>query len=146
MVSLKTSGIVVSWGAVLGWMGLIFYFSQQPAVAATAISFPILRLLPEWTLQWVYHGSVFGVLSALVYVAIRLTFSWPWFAIGIVAFVLSVGYGVTDEFHQYFVSGRSADAADVGRDAIGAFFVVACVHISIVVTTKLMSRRSYPDR
>lgn len=36
------------------------------------------------------------------------------------AILITVGYGVTDEFHQLFVPGRSADVYDVLADAIGA--------------------------
>jgi VanZ family protein len=31
-----------------------------------------------------------------------------------------VAYGVTDEWHQSFVPGRSADAIDLVADAVGA--------------------------
>ena len=36
------------------------------------------------------------------------------------AFVIAVLYGVSDEFHQSFVPGRTPDAADVLADAVGA--------------------------
>jgi len=41
------------------------------------------------------------------------------------AWLLSVGYGVTDEFHQSFTPGRTPDVADVYADAIGACLGVA---------------------
>jgi len=43
------------------------------------------------------------------------------------AWLLSVAYGSTDEFHQSFTPGRTPDIADVYADAIGACLgVVAC--------------------
>lgn len=36
------------------------------------------------------------------------------------AAVAAVAYGVTDEWHQSFVPGRSADAIDLVADAVGA--------------------------
>lgn len=36
------------------------------------------------------------------------------------AVLLAVAYGVSDEFHQMFVPGRSAELADLGADAMGA--------------------------
>jgi VanZ family protein len=36
------------------------------------------------------------------------------------AFAIAAGYAVTDEFHQMFVPGRSADVYDLAADAIGA--------------------------
>lgn len=39
---------------------------------------------------------------------------------GIAAIVLATLYGVSDEFHQLFVPGRSADPYDVLADGVGA--------------------------
>jgi VanZ family protein len=36
------------------------------------------------------------------------------------AAAITIVYGVTDEFHQSFVPGRSADAYDLAADAAGA--------------------------
>jgi VanZ family protein len=41
------------------------------------------------------------------------------------AFLLPLAYGVSDEFHQHFVPGRSVDPLDVLADATGALLVVA---------------------
>ncbi len=38
----------------------------------------------------------------------------------VIAIVLATLYGVSDEFHQLFVPGRSADRYDVLADCIGA--------------------------
>lgn len=40
--------------------------------------------------------------------------------IAAVALLISVAYGISDEFHQSFVPGREASAYDVLTDAIGA--------------------------
>jgi VanZ family protein len=37
-----------------------------------------------------------------------------------IAIALTVAYGATDEFHQRFVAGRTADLADLAADAVGA--------------------------
>lgn len=44
---------------------------------------------------------------------------------GFVAILLATLYGVTDEFHQLFVPGRSADRYDVLADCLGASLGVA---------------------
>jgi VanZ family protein len=36
------------------------------------------------------------------------------------AWVVTVAYGATDEWHQMFVSGRQADWRDLAADAVGA--------------------------
>jgi len=38
----------------------------------------------------------------------------------VLAVAITVAYGMTDEFHQRFVPGRSSDIRDVYADAIGA--------------------------
>ena len=43
------------------------------------------------------------------------------------ALVVTIGYGITDEFHQSFVPGRSADLQDLYADIAGAILgVSAC--------------------
>ena len=44
---------------------------------------------------------------------------------GLLALLITVGYGVTDELHQSFVPGRSADLYDLYADAAGACVAVA---------------------
>lgn len=39
----------------------------------------------------------------------------------ILAVSVAILYGLTDEFHQYFVPGRKADIFDVLADGVGAF-------------------------
>jgi VanZ family protein len=58
-----------------------------------------------------------------------------------VAIAIAVGYAVTDEFHQMFVPGRSAQLSDLLADAIG---VVA--GISLCWVLGLMARyRHQPE-
>ena len=44
---------------------------------------------------------------------------------GLAAVALSVAYGATDEWHQSFVPGRTADLTDLRADATGAFLGTA---------------------
>jgi VanZ family protein len=53
------------------------------------------------------------------------------------AVALATAYGVTDEWHQSFVPGRSPEAADVLADAAGATLGVALA----VAVARLMARR-----
>ena len=53
----------------------------------------------------------------------------------LLAIAITVGYGVTDEVHQLFVPGRSADPADLYADASGALLAaVACWAWGIIST------------
>jgi VanZ family protein len=65
------------------------------------------------------HLVAYGVLAAALLIALeQLEWSSRQAAIG--AFIGAVAYGLSDEVHQYFVPGRSADPLDLAVDAIGA--------------------------
>jgi VanZ family protein len=55
------------------------------------------------------------------------------------AWVIASVYGVTDEYHQRFVPGRSADAADAVADAAGAATAIGVVWAFGII---VRSRRS----
>jgi VanZ family protein len=42
----------------------------------------------------------------------------------LIAMLITVGYGASDEFHQSFVAGRTADAFDLLADGIGGVIAV----------------------
>lgn len=99
-----------NWFPALLTMTIIFWFSSQPSFE-----------LPDfdWADQFVKKsGHVLGyALLALAY----------WFALGLdekrhwLAWLLTILYAVTDEYHQSFVLGRHASAWDVVIfDNIGA--------------------------
>jgi len=72
-----------------------------------------VNLEPPW--DKLYHAGNFGVLAALLYLAT----GQAWLAV-----LLASLYGVSDELHQAFVPGRSADAADWLADTTGALVAV----------------------
>ncbi|RME01794.1 MAG: VanZ family protein [Calditrichaeota bacterium] len=43
---------------------------------------------------------------------------------------LGVAYGLTDEFHQYFVPGRFMEVFDWGADALGVFIGVGLFYLA----------------
>jgi VanZ family protein len=52
------------------------------------------------------------------------------------AMLITTGYGVTDEVHQLFVDGRSAEVYDLMADAAGALAgTVACYAWGIISTS-----------
>jgi VanZ family protein len=48
-----------------------------------------------------------------------------------------VAYGLTDEWHQGFVPGRSADLADVGADLLGASAAAAAIWACSIIRARL---------
>ena len=85
--------------------------------------------------EWRYelaHVVEYGIFGALAFLTLR---AWrpaaPLAALVVAAWVVSVLYGISDEFHQSFVANRDASWLDVGYDATGAALgIVAVVAVS----------------
>ncbi|SIS42557.1 VanZ family protein [Salimicrobium flavidum] len=110
----KISGVLAVF-----WMMFIFYLSHQPGEASSQLSsfvsavFSLLPL-PEEQLHYLVRKGAHVFASFLLAVLLYIS-SGRWY----VAFLLSVIYAATDEFHQTFISGRSGQISDVGIDSIG---------------------------
>ena len=101
----------------LAWGGVIFGLSSMssPPAPKTFDAFSALA-----------HVFVYAVLAFLLMFWARRAFPDRSMALLMSSvWVLAVLYGVSDEWHQSFVSGRHATALDVGFDAIGAALGVA---------------------
>jgi VanZ family protein len=96
--------------AALSWAGLIFYLSSQPTIDTPSL-FPGQDKL--------FHLIAFGMLGFMVMGTLRATQgSYLPRQAWLVTLAVTL-YGILDEFHQYFVPGRSADVYDVLADAVG---------------------------
>lgn len=93
-------------------MAAIFYVSSEPDVAEVATALVSDKIL---------HGLAYALLAVLVTRALsgglprRLRGSHV-----IAAILITIAYGASDEFHQSFVPGRSAEWIDLLADAGGA--------------------------
>lgn len=105
------------WGPVIVYMAAIFYVSSLPEAP-----------LPPGVGDKPSHSLAYMGLS--VSIARALGGGLParlGMGTAAAAVLLTVAYGVSDEFHQSFVPGRSSDVHDVYADAIGAILgTVAC--------------------
>jgi VanZ family protein len=110
----------------LAWMTLIFWFSSQSVLAS----------LPDSLLDAVFkksaHMMAYAVLWALWWLA---TGRRTWLALAI-----TVGYAVSDEFHQTFVPGRNGWWVDVLIDTTGALLAILFSHSQL--SRKLLARFS----
>ena len=105
---------VLSWLPVFAYTGLIWWLSSQ------AIDFPIDRV--PFRDKGV-HFLEYGALAFMIAHAVRV--SWPCARYGAVAaWWLTVSAGFTDELHQAYVPGRSADVYDLVADALGALVAI----------------------
>jgi hypothetical protein len=103
------------WGPVLLQMVLIFIASSIPNLGA----------LPGGISDKSGHALGYGILGAVLLRALaggRLRgVTWMRAA---AAVALATLYGVSDEFHQAFVPGRTPDRFDVLADGLGAAFAI----------------------
>jgi VanZ family protein len=101
------------WKLALGWALVIFGLSSIPGAA-----FPPSQL---FSYDKLLHAGVYAVLGALCFLALSRSGSAKTGALVAIAGVMTTLYGCTDEIHQLFVAGRSADLRDVLADAVGGF-------------------------
>ena len=103
------------WGPAWAAMALIF------ALSAVSYLPPAARAVDDRF----WHALGYGLLSVLV---LRALTAARWQAVtgrtALLAAALATLYGVTDELHQWFVPGRTAQWSDLVADATGA--AVAC--------------------
>ena len=119
---------VFDWLAVFVWMGIIYYFSNQPDLKSA--------LEPAWdyVLRKGAHFLEYFVLCYLLYRAIR-GHDAPLVPSLLISVFAAVAYAISDEWHQGWVSGRVASPVDVSIDTLG---VLACA--------ALLFRRNHNQR
>jgi len=94
------------------YAGLIYALSAQAD--------PLPMLPPEILMHdKILHGLAYAGLGALLVPGLRAAGFSPGGAL-LVAVALAGLYGATDEFHQSFVPGRTADVLDWAADTLGA--------------------------
>jgi len=130
-------------------MLLIFYLSSlTDDEVGSALS------VPRGTVSSMFRGTEYASVAAhlflysvLVWTALSALQSWkditdrP-FRWVLVAAAFAVLYGITDEFHQSFVAGRSASELDVGFDALGSIAAATLGYGALTWWTR--SRKAAP--
>jgi VanZ family protein len=98
------------WGPVVAYAVVIFIvssISQPPS-------------LPEIVTDKDLHGGLYAGFALVVLRALARRWERVTLLTVLGAIVVAVLYGISDEFHQSFVPGRTSDAADVVADGTGA--------------------------
>jgi hypothetical protein len=110
----------------LGYTGGIYWLSSLPGDATQGGLSGIIAWTPP-ALQNLLHVPLFGLLAWLWH---RTLVAWnmhhrPAFC---AAFMLAVGFGIFDEWHQLHVPGRYASFTDIALNCTGAALVLWWVH------------------
>lgn len=93
---------VARWVPSAAWMTVIFWLSSRPGSDVPGGIAPYA------------HFVAYAVLGALLLYGLSRPRRW------VPATILASLYGVTDEFHQAFVPGRTPDPMDWAIDTLGA--------------------------
>ncbi len=126
--------------AVILWMGVIFWFSAQPADISSDMSESVgmrigqilIRGFDSWSpeKQLAYaegidhvvrkcaHAVEYAILAGLL-VGMFYSYGMKGNRIFIAALAVTAAYAGTDEFHQIFVEGRACMLTDVLIDSCG---------------------------
>jgi VanZ family protein len=101
------------WGPAVAWAALIFVLSAQPGLKISSDA------SVDGPARHVAHGFVYMVLTVLIVHGLGALGRPLTLRTALIAGVLGVGYGISDEIHQAFVPDRTGQAIDVVYDAIG---------------------------
>ena len=115
------------WGPLVGYVALIFYLSSLSQI-------PWAAAYPDY----VEHSVEYFGLAVLTARALNKGLTRPVAPRTLLlAFLLCVGYAISDEIHQKFVPNRFADVTDVVSDALGAGMGLLALHAG----RRLLDRR-----
>ncbi|MFS0727727.1 VanZ family protein [Paenibacillus sp. 1P07SE] len=118
------------WLPALLWMGVIFGLSSRTGDQLGGMMPWFQKLLP-WmqSFDWGHFAAYFILALLLAYGFGRHADNWR---IKALVVLLCILYGITDEYHQSFVDGRTPDAKDVRNDGIGALLAMLTLSIPFI--------------
>ena len=105
------------WLPVVAYASLIFYLSSLPGIPE-----PILKVTKE---TFILHMIEYAILSILLFRAFVNSNKTMLKnkAIFLAIFIATL-YGITDEFHQFFVPGRICSHIDIIANGLGSIIVL----------------------
>nr|WP_248930910.1 VanZ family protein [Paenibacillus hamazuiensis] len=112
------------------WMGVIFYLSSRTGDDLGGW-LPFFR-------QFIPGLESFDVGHFFAYFILAITYAWAFpphkltWKGKLRVILLCLLYGVTDEYHQSFVPGRTPDWHDLRNDGIGALLAMLFISIPFV--------------
>jgi len=106
------------WGPVAAWLIVIFMGSSIGTLPS------IDRSTLDQLMHWLGHLSEYAILALLLLRALKNGQALGWREV-VLTLIVAAGYGLSDEWHQTLVKGRSGDLWTVGLDMAGALIGVA---------------------
>lgn len=113
------------WFPVILWMGLIYFLSSFHKLQASTVDWQ------DFVFRKTAHFLEYAVLFVLLNRGFNHTVKMTDKRRLLWSLILTVGYAISDEFHQTMVSGRTGRPFDIWVDSLGAiaglFFVLKLV-------------------
>ncbi len=130
----------IKWTILLIWMLVIFLFSHQPQSGQATYSiiekiFPVLKdskqiEILNFIIRKCAHFTEYFILTLLIFSLLK---EYQIKKRYIISIMLCFIYACTDEFHQLFIIGRTANFRDCLIDTLGGIFYLI---LNKLVTTK----------
>lgn len=121
------------WVPVFVWMGIIFFLSSRHSVSVSEEYF--INFLFFKTLHLIEYAVLYTLILRASYQA---SDDRQKRNVYLRAYLITVLYAVTDEFHQSFVPSRTAKPRDVIIDAIGAGIVWYYLSVQLPRAPKIL--------
>jgi len=118
------------WFPILVWMSLIFYISSIPDLEPEFGSKGVNTLISKMAHILEYAILMYLMIRALKGENLSLSFQ----SLLQLAFLITLLYAISDEYHQLFVQGREGTFRDVMIDSIGTAIVP--LYLSVRLRTK----------
>ncbi len=98
-------------------MGIIFFLSNQPGETLSLPDIP--------NIDKILHAGIYGLLALATLFAVgkKTTFARPC-QVSFLVVVFCFLYGMSDEYHQSFIAGRTPSIWDLCADTTGALLMV----------------------
>lgn len=148
---------------IILWMIIVFCFSAQPGIESTGTSRGFIARLLDISMKFVNldevarenviisvepivrkfaHFTLYTI-GGIVIINYINTYKLKREKKALISLLIGAFYACTDEFHQFFVEGRSASIIDVGIDSLGAITGIGIFLIISIVINKMINKVSY---
>ena len=142
------------------WASTIFMFSHQGGEQSSGTSQGTVRIvleniIPKYLtenekeeiiqkiepfVRKLAHYAIYMIGGILLY-SFMNTFSMTMKRSFLFSQIIGTGYAITDEWHQYFIPGRSAQISDILLDAVGVLTGIILVILLQKLSSKINDRK-----
>lgn len=148
---------------IILWMIIVFCFSAQPGTESTGTSRGFIARLLDISMKFVNldeiakenvivaiepivrkfaHFTLYTI-GGIVIINYISTYKLKKKKEALISLLIGALYACTDEFHQFFVEGRSASIIDVGIDSLGIITGIGIFLIISIFINKIKDKVSY---